>query len=70
MSGADEDLLERILRAPVYDVAARGATRSGRVLAGLEVPASDTEELDHFLDDLGYTWIEETGNPAAALFLG
>jgi threonine dehydratase len=42
----------------------------GRVLAGLEVPASDTEELDHFLDDLGYTWIEETGNPAAALFLG
>ena len=70
MSGADEDFLERILRAPVCDVAARGATRSGRVLAGLEVPASDTEKLDRFLDDFGYAGIEETGNPAAALFLG
>ena len=42
----------------------------GRVLAGLEVPAQDAEDLDRFLDELGYAWIEETGNPAASLFLG
>lgn len=69
MSGADEGLLVRILLAPVCDVAARGATRSGRVLAGLEALLSDTEKPDRFLDDLGYAWIEEIGNPAAALFL-
>ncbi|CAM9331942.1 unnamed protein product [Discosporangium mesarthrocarpum] len=42
----------------------------GRVLAGLEVPPEATEELDHFLEDLGYAWVEETGNAAAGLFLG
>ena len=70
MSGAGKGFLVRILLASVYDLAAREATRFGRVLAGLEVPESDTEKLDRFLDDLGYAWIEGIGNPAAALFLG
>lgn len=42
----------------------------GRVLAGLEVPPEDADGLARFLEDLGYGWIEETGNPAAVLFLG
>jgi threonine dehydratase len=42
----------------------------GRVLAGLEVPARDRDPFARFLDQLGYRAIEETGNPAARLFLG
>lgn len=42
----------------------------GRVLAGLEVPPDAADAFDHFLEDLGYAWVEETGNPAADLFLG
>jgi threonine dehydratase len=42
----------------------------GRVLAGLEVPIDDADGLARFLEDLGYGYVEETGNPAAALFLG
>ena len=42
----------------------------GRVLAGLEVPPVAADELARFLEDLGYGWVEETGNPAAGLFLG
>ena len=42
----------------------------GRVLAGLEVPPDGSDALDRFLEDLGYVWVEETGNPAAGLFLG
>jgi threonine dehydratase len=42
----------------------------GRVLVGLEVPAVDAAALDERLEALGYAWVEETGNPAAALFLG
>jgi len=42
----------------------------GRVLAGLEVPGEDGDEFDRFLEELGYSWIEETGNPATGLFLG
>lgn len=41
----------------------------GRVLAGLEIPGADAGELDRFLVELGYPWVEETGNPASALFL-
>ncbi|GAG06669.1 unnamed protein product, partial [marine sediment metagenome] len=36
----------------------------GRVLAGLEVPGGDGAELDRLLTELGYPWVEETGNPA------
>jgi threonine dehydratase len=42
----------------------------GRVLAGLQVPSEDEADFDRFLRELGYRWIEETGNPANALFLG
>jgi threonine dehydratase len=41
----------------------------GRVLAGLQVPPSDAAQLDEFLDQLGFRWVEETGNRAQALFL-
>ena len=42
----------------------------GRVLVGLEVPPAEAGLLDERLRALGYTWVEETGNPAAGLFLG
>ncbi|MAG33549.1 MAG: threonine ammonia-lyase, biosynthetic [Deltaproteobacteria bacterium] len=42
----------------------------GRVLAGLEVPESETELLSRLLEELGYPWVEETRNPATGLFLG
>ncbi len=42
----------------------------GRVLAGLEVPPRDEDDLARFLAQLGHPWIEETTNPATALFLG
>lgn len=42
----------------------------GRVLAGLEVPAEDQDVVHGLLDELGYPWAEETGNPATRLFLG
>ncbi|MCR9094727.1 MAG: threonine ammonia-lyase, biosynthetic [bacterium] len=42
----------------------------GRVLAGLEVPPESSDELARFLEDLGYVWVDETGNAAAGLFLG
>ena len=42
----------------------------GRVLAGLEVPDQDREAFSVFLDELGFPFIEESGNPAASLFLG
>lgn len=41
----------------------------GRVLAGLQVPASAEEAFASFLQQLGYTYVEETGHPAAPLFL-
>ena len=42
----------------------------GRVLAGLQVPAGDNSDLGEFLDQLGFRWVEETGNRAHELFLG
>jgi threonine dehydratase len=42
----------------------------GRVLAGLQVPTGDGGDLNEFLDQLGFRWIEETGNRAHELFLG
>jgi threonine dehydratase len=42
----------------------------GRVLAGIDVPASDTAEfLDH-LNVLHYSYSEETNNPVYRIFLG
>ncbi|MDH5751783.1 MAG: threonine ammonia-lyase, biosynthetic [Deltaproteobacteria bacterium] len=42
----------------------------GRVLVGFEIPESDKEQFQRFLQDLQYPYLEETGNPAYMLFLG
>ena len=41
----------------------------GRVLAGIQVPKEENEELESFLQNLGYSWWEETNNPAYTMFL-
>lgn len=41
----------------------------GRVLIGLEIPATDEKKLQKFLVDLGYQFVEETDDPAYQLFL-
>ena len=41
----------------------------GRVLAGLQVPKEGNAELESFLQNLGYSWWEETDNPAYIMFL-
>jgi len=42
----------------------------GRVLVGMQVPATDKAALRAFLDGLGYDYLEETDNVAYRLFLG
>jgi threonine dehydratase len=41
----------------------------GRVLVGLEIPPDQESQLQAFLDNLGYRYVEETGNEAYQLFL-
>ncbi len=41
----------------------------GRILVGLQVPDNELDALDCFVKDLGYTYSEETDNPAYRLFL-
>jgi len=41
----------------------------GRVLAGIDVPQAETEELESHLAKLGYAHWEESDNPAYAMFL-
>ena len=41
----------------------------GRILAGIDVPENETDELEAHLADLGYTHWEESDNPAYAMFL-
>lgn len=41
----------------------------GRVLAGMQVPAKDADKLQRFLNELGYSWSEETENTAYRMFL-
>ena len=41
----------------------------GNVLAGLQIPAKDRAEAHTFFDELGYSWVEETENPAYQFFL-
>jgi len=41
----------------------------GRVLVGMQVPAGDEQLFGRFLDEIGYRYWEETGNPAYSLFL-
>jgi threonine dehydratase len=42
----------------------------GRVLAGIQVPPTDNEAFQAFLENLGYAYVEETDNPAYTMFLG
>lgn len=41
----------------------------GRVLVGLQVSEQDDAELDQYLQELGYSYVEESQNPALAMFL-
>jgi threonine dehydratase len=41
----------------------------GRVLVGFEIPSADRQTFQHFLNGLNYAYVEETHNPAYALFL-
>lgn len=41
----------------------------GRILVGMQVPASDDAALATFLRDIGYPYWEESNNPAYELFL-
>ncbi|MGI9271169.1 MAG: threonine ammonia-lyase, biosynthetic [Woeseiaceae bacterium] len=41
----------------------------GRILAGIDVPADETEELESHLAELGYAHWEESDNPAYRMFL-
>ncbi len=41
----------------------------GRVLAGIDVPAEETDELESHLAKLGYPHWEESDNPAYSMFL-
>ncbi len=42
----------------------------GRVLCGIQVPAKQRRQLHQYLDQVGYEWTDETGNPAYTAFLG
>jgi len=41
----------------------------GRILVGIQVPRGDEAAFGEFLRTLAYPFVEETGNPVAALFL-
>jgi len=41
----------------------------GRILAGIDVAMNETDELEKHLTKLGYTYWEESNNPAYAMFL-
>lgn len=41
----------------------------GRVLVGVQVPKEENDDLAAFLQDLAYTYWEETNNPAYTMFL-
>jgi threonine dehydratase len=42
----------------------------GRVLVGMQVPASDKAAFRAFLANLGYDYVDETDNVAYRMFLG
>ena len=56
------------LAIPVHDLSA-ARDFYGRVLAGIQVPADESEELEAHLAALGYPHFEESGNPAYRMFL-
>jgi threonine dehydratase len=36
----------------------------------MQVPEAERVQVMRFLDEIGYTWYDETENPAYRLFLG
>lgn len=42
----------------------------GRIVVGMQVPPSEMQDLQDFLDTLGYRYWDESQNPAYRLFLG
>jgi threonine dehydratase len=42
----------------------------GRVLVGMQVPPADKRKFRHFLDRLGYDYVDESANAAYRMFLG
>jgi threonine dehydratase len=42
----------------------------GRVLLGIQVPTEDDERFAEFLENTGYSYREENGNPAFNMFVG
>ena len=42
----------------------------GRVLVGIQVPPNELNQFQAFLDEVGYPYWNEEGNPAYQLFLG
>ena len=42
----------------------------GRILAGIDVPPDEADELEAHLQELGYPHWEESDNPAYTIFLG
>lgn len=41
----------------------------GRVLVSMQAAASEREELSSYFDDIGYTYFDESENPAVSLFM-
>ena len=41
----------------------------GRILVGIDVPSTDDEAFENFLESLGYSYQDETENAAYRLFL-
>jgi threonine dehydratase len=41
----------------------------GRVLVGMQVPPAERTQVTRFLEEIGYTWYDESDNPAYRLFL-
>ena len=48
---------------------AQFAADYGRILAGIQVPDSESAELEEHLQELGYAHWDESNNPAYAMFL-
>ena len=41
----------------------------GRVLVGLQIPEGEEADLERFLRDLDYPWVDDSSNPVYRLFL-
>jgi threonine dehydratase len=62
------DLMQPSWNISLFHYRNQGADH-GHILVGIQVPAQDDAAFRRFLDDLGYSWEEQTGNPAYQLFL-